>query len=216
KIISCGEGGIATINNRKILKRARCASDGGLCVWEEAAGMGDDVFCAPSYRFNNVNAAILLEQKKRLEGILKSLRSVRGKLIKRLRLPEDCSFVESHDEAGNCGICALVRCSDVEQAKRVEAAVNQSGFGCMRPINSGRHVYSDWTVINEKRGGHHPDWDCFKHPKNQKIKTNYGRSLKQTDENLACTVMVMVPFRPAAKELSKIIRTLNLAFSSLS
>lgn len=214
KIISCGEGGAVTVNRASLRGRVRGASDGGLCVWEEGRPLSADVFCATNYRFNNLNAAVLREQTRRLDRILGDLRRTRARLRQGLRLPAGCRLVDSHDEAGDCGVCFLLQAATVEQAVAVEEAL-EGAIGRMRPINSGRHVYANWTVINEKHGGHHPDWDCFKHPKNQRIRTAYDRPLRQTDNYLARTVLCHTPYglsaaqaRDLRKEMNRRLRTL--------
>lgn len=211
KIISCGEGGCCGINRKKYIKTARSASDGGLYAWNEGKALGEQTFCTSHHRFNNINAAILRQQILRLDGILTKLRRTRRRLLESLRLPEDCGFTVSHDEEGNCGVCFLVSAPTEERAKQLNILINRH-LPAYRPIDSGRHIYKDWDVINRKRGGHHPDWDCFRHPRNQKIKTNYDRQLKQSDRFLSRTVLVRVPFGKRAPELNQLIRDLNREF----
>ncbi len=213
KIISSGEGGACAINKKKYVQRARSASDGGLYAWNEGKKLADKAFCSSHYRFNNINAAILRQQIKRLDGILKSLRNARKQLIKEIKLPKECHFVESHDEEGNCGVCFLVQAPTLKKAKKLDAIFNDV-LGSYRPINSSRHIYKDWIVVNEKRGGHHPDWDCFKHPKNKKIKTNYNKPLKQSDDYLNRTVLVRVPYGKSKAAVSQLAKTLNKALES--
>ena len=78
----------------------------------------------------------------------------------------------------------MIQGETLKAAIALQDALGDS-IGGGRPINSGRHVYSHWDVITSKVGGHHKDWDCFKHPKNKKIKTNYRQKLKQADDFLA-------------------------------
>lgn len=208
KIISCGEGGACTVNKKRFCKRARSASDGGLYAWNEGRSLGNQTFCSAHYRFNNINAAILRQQIKRLEQILRSLRRTRGALLQQLQLPERCTFIRSHDEQGNCAVCLLIRASSARRAQAITAVCHKH-MSAYRPIDSARHVYKDWAVINKKRGGHHPDWDCFRHPRNRRIKTNYDQRMQQSDRHLSQTVLLRVPFGLSQVELNKRIKALN-------
>ena len=194
KIISCGEGGACVTSDPAIAERLYMAQDGSCSVWPETGEMSQAFFCGGNFRFNELNAAMLRVQIKKLDKILDRLRKKRAWLLEHLEIPKDCEFVPSHDEEGQCGVCLLIQAPSVERAVEVEAELAQAGHKVHRPINSGRHVYKAWDVVNARRGGVHPDWDAFQHPKNARIATHYERPMKRTDDLLARTVLLHTPY----------------------
>lgn len=208
KIISCGEGGACVTSNPRYAERAFMAQDGSCSVWPETGAMSSAFYCGGNYRFNELNAAVLRCQVRRLDRILARLRETRTFLMERLHLPEGTHLVPSHDEKGNCGVCFLVRAASVAQAEAVEAALGRD-LTVHRPINSGRHVYSAWDVLNQKAGGHHPQWDCFLHPKNARIATHYDRPLRETDTALSQTVLCHTPYGWSGPRLRRCIEEAN-------
>jgi dTDP-4-amino-4,6-dideoxygalactose transaminase len=208
KIISCGEGGAVVTSNAKLAERAFMAQDGSCSVWPETGAMSEAFFCGGSYRFNEINAALLRVQIGRLDGILKRLRHTRGLFMAGLRPPEGFRLVRTHDEDGNCGVCFLIQAPTVAAAMELEAGLKDR-LGVHRPINSGRHVYSAWGVVNSRIGGHHPDWDCFRHPRNRAIRTHYDRPLRRTDDILARTLLVHTPWDWPEARVRRVIAELN-------
>ena len=158
KILSCGEGGAVVTSDAKLAERAFMAQDGSCSVWPETGVMSEAFFCGGSFRFNDLNAAILREQVRRLDGILTRLRRTRRLFMEGLRLPAGFRLVETHDESGNCGVCFLIQAPSEAAAVEAETLLKEQ-MSLHRPINSGRHVYSAWGVVNGRVGGHHPDWD---------------------------------------------------------
>ena len=155
------------------------------------------------------------KQLTRLDGILTALRRTRSMFLAGIELPAGFKFVKSNDESGNCGVCFLIQAENVSQAERIEAIVGKY-LSVHRPINSGRHVYSTWDVINSRVGGHHRDWDCFRHPKNKNIKTNYRQPLRQTDDYLKRTVLCSTPYEWTKEKIGKTIARINRGLARMS
>lgn len=209
KILSCGEGGICVTSNKKYAERAYMAQDGSCSVWPQTGKMSQAFFCGGNFRFNELSAAIMRVQIKRLPGILSNLRRTRVLFQQGIELPHGLKSVKSHDEPGNCGVCCLVQAESITLAKKTEAVIAKHLGGAYRPINTGRHVYSGWDVISNKIGGHHPDWDCFRHPKNRKIKVNYHRKMKQSDDYLERTVVCYIPFGRSRRKIEMALDKIN-------
>lgn len=208
KILSCGEGGACVTSDRSYAERAYMAQDGSCSVWPETGPMSEAFFCGGNFRMNEINAAILREQVKRLDRILGSLRETRRALRAGLSLPDGLRLVESNDEAGDCGVCFLIRARDPATAERAEA-IFAKRLRVHRPIHSGRHVYAAWGVVNSKIGGHHRDWDCFRHPRNQGIRTNYDAPLKQTDAALRETILCQTPYGWSPRKIRSALAAIN-------
>ena len=47
------------------------------------------------------------------------------------------------------------------------------GRGSFLPIDTGKHIYTHWTAILEKRGALHPRMDPFRHPDNAPFVPDY-------------------------------------------
>ena len=214
KIVTGGEGG-ACVTSKKIYgERAYMAHDGSCSVWPETGKMSEAFFCGGNFRFNEINAAITREQIKRIDRILAALRKARSLFLTGIELPTGFKFIKSNDENGNCGVCFLIQAENIDDAKRLEVIMSKH-LTVHRPINSGRHVYSAWGVVNSKVGGHNPAWDCFRHPKNRKIKTNYRRPLRQTDDYLKRTVLCNTPYGWNKRNTGKAIETINRQIAKL-
>lgn len=208
KILSCGEGGACVTSDRSYAERAYMAQDGSCSVWPETGPMSEAFFCGGNFRMNEINAAILREQVRRLDRILASLRATRRAFRAGLSLPDGLRLVESNDEAGDCGVCFLIRARDVATAESAETILAKR-LRVHRPINSGRHVYAAWGVVNSRIGGHHPDWDCFRHPKNKGIRTNYDAPLKQTDAALRETILCHTPYGWSPRKIRLALAAIN-------
>jgi dTDP-4-amino-4,6-dideoxygalactose transaminase len=209
KIISCGEGGACVTSDPKLAQRAYMAQDGSCSVWPETGAMSEAFFCGGNFRFNDLNAAILREQVRKLDGILARLRRNRRQFMTGLRLPTGFRLIPSHDEKGNCGVCFLIQAPSAQAANSLEGIFRGEKVGAHRPINSGRHVYSAWGVIRGRVGGHHPDWDCFHHPRNRTIATNYDEKLKRTDDLLERTVLCHTPFDGSVRQVKATLGRIN-------
>lgn len=195
-------------SNPAFAERLYMAQDGSCSVWPETGPMSEAFFCGGNFRGNELNAAVLRVQTRRLDGILSKLRLHRQQILDRLRLPAGVRVVPTHDEDGTCAVCFLLQARDVPMAERLESELKPL-LSVHRPIHSGRHVYSAWDVIKSKRGGHHPDWDCFRHPRNAKIKVDYDRPLKQSDDLLSRTVLCATPYGLRASGVRKLVREMN-------
>ncbi len=213
KIISCGEGGAVVTSNKKYAERAFMIQDGSCSVWPQTGAMSEAFFCAGNFRFNEINAAILRAQLKRLPGIVKQLRKNRNLILSQIEQAEHTQIIPSHDEKGQCGVCFLIQAESEEIAKVIENNLQplMSQIAVHRPINSGRHVYAAWDVVNAKIGGHHPDWDCFRHSKNKRIKTNYNLPLKRSNDLLSRTILCHTPYAASAKQLNTLVKKINKA-----
>jgi dTDP-4-amino-4,6-dideoxygalactose transaminase len=67
--MTCGDGGIAITNNRHYAKRMKAFQDKG---WPyQRFGRRVYMFLAPNYRFNELQAAVALEQLKKVRAIVR-------------------------------------------------------------------------------------------------------------------------------------------------
>ncbi len=190
KVISAGEGGALLTNDRTVFERAFIYHDSSAIAY--FGGQLDEIseaqFCGTEYRTNEITAAILREQLKKLDGILTDLR--KNKKIIMDALQNDFCFAPSHDAAGDCGTTVAFTFSTEEAARTFATA--QGVHGTL-PIDTGKHVYTHWTPILEKRGALHPLMDPFKMQANKDLNHNYSLdSCPKTLGILARTVYISI------------------------
>ncbi len=214
KILSCGEGGAVITSNKKFAERAFMAMDGSCSVWPETGKMDEAFFCGGNFRTNEISTGIMRVQASKLDGILRDLRRTRKQIQRGLKLPEGYRVIESHDEDGNCGVCTIVQADTEAMAAKLQETVGP-WLGGWRPIHSGRHVYKHWDVVNDKVGGHHKDWDCFRHPKNKKIKTNYRRKLKQSEDYMSRSCQLLIPYKFNRDKTTRMLKKVNAALAKM-
>lgn len=105
KQISCGEGGAVVTNNNKIYQKMRNYTDMGSSRdlfpnWNEK-----EVLFGQNYRMNNIMAAILCEQLKKLDDIILKQQKARKYILKNIKLK---NVVESSEPNGDTGMNILL------------------------------------------------------------------------------------------------------------
>lgn len=158
KIISCGEGGILTTNNKLIQQRAMLQHDGG-CIYErKPPEINIPIFAGWNFRMSEILSAVARVQVNRLDGILSELRLQKSTIIQGLiNINTNFKLVPSNDSDGDCGTTIfLMFDSDVS----ADAFKTYSNINAWSPDYSG-HVYSDWIQLMEKRGSHHNSYNSF-------------------------------------------------------
>ena len=172
KIITSGEGGALLTNDRSIFERALIYHDSSAVAYfgDQLNDVNAQLFCGNEYRANEISAAILRVQLQRLDGILSDLR--RNKQYLMDALTGLCTFLPSHDLQGDCGTTLALTFDSAEEASTFAEAV-----GGTVPINTGKHVYRNWTPIMNKVGALHPLMDPFKMEANHDIVPDYREDM---------------------------------------
>ncbi len=168
KIISCGEGGALTTNDRTLYERALVFHDGGATFRPYARELSIPIFIGIQLRATEIMGAILRVQMRRLDGILNDLRRIRKRFEQELADVRGLRIAPSNDPEGDCGVVVAFQFDS--EAKARDFASKTSGW---LPIDSGKHVYSNWEPLLAKRVMHHPDMNPFNHPRNQGLRTDY-------------------------------------------
>lgn len=190
KIISAGEGGAFLTNDRKVFERAFIYHDSSAVAY--FGGQLDEItepqFCGVEYRTNEIAAAILREQLKKLDGILYDLRKNKKTVMEALK--KDFRFIPSNDIAGDCGTTVAFAFDSEEKARSFAQADGVKGT---LPIDTGKHVYTHWTPILEKRGAFNSLMDPFNMEVNKKLNHDYTLDMcPKTLDILSRTVYVGV------------------------
>ncbi len=188
KIISCGEGGALTTNDRILYERALVFHDGGAAFRPYAKDLQIPIFVGIQLRADEVMGAILRVQLRRLDGILSDLRRIRRRFEEELSDTPGLRLAPNNDPEGDCGVVVALQFDSEAKARAFATAPGVNGW---LPIDSGKHVYSNWEPLLEKRVMHHPDMNPFNHPRNQHLRTSYSRDMcPRTLDVLARTVFI--------------------------
>lgn len=193
KIISAGEGGALLTDSRQIYERALIFHDSSAIAY--FGGQLDEIsepqFCGMEFRANEISAAIMREQLKRLDGILFDLRSVKKRFMD--ALCDKYEFIPSNDIEGDCGTTLAFSFDSEQKARSFASKVKGDGYDVLLPIDTGKHVYSRWTPILNKKGAFNPLMDPFKMEANKHLNMNYSEDMCPNTLNyLAKTVYLML------------------------
>ncbi|MHB1151493.1 MAG: DegT/DnrJ/EryC1/StrS family aminotransferase [Eubacteriales bacterium] len=186
KVISSGEGGALFTSDRTIYERALIHHDSSAIAYfgTQLDGVNEPQFCGNEYRIGEITGAVLRSQLKKLDGILADLH--KNKMLLMAALSDVLKFAPSHDIVGDCAVTLPVRFDT-----QVEARHFGNAIGGTLPIDTGKHVYSNWTPVMEKRGAFHPLMDPFKMEANRELNHNYTLDMcPRTLDLLARTVYI--------------------------
>lgn len=197
KIISCGEGGVLMTGSRQVFERALYHHDMGCTFRGHAGQMTEPPFLGNTYRMNEILGAVLLVQLGRIDGILARLRERRDWLLEAVGQGVDGCFqpIPSADPAGDCGCRVDFTFADAQVRRDVERRVQAMRPDCRidSPIDHGLHVYTNWTVLLERRGGLHPDMNPFLRPENRSCRLDIAAdACPRTLDILARTASVTI------------------------
>ena len=166
KVITAGEGGALVTNDRTIFERSLISHDASAVAF-----FGDQLNGISEPLFSDITGAILREQLKRMPGLLYDLRVNKKKLI--AGMGDKLTVAPSHDAEGDCGTTLSLRFETAEETRAFAAYCGENGIGITVPIDTGKHIYTNWTQIMEKRGALHPAMDPFKMEANQGLQMDY-------------------------------------------
>lgn len=155
KIITTGEGGVVTSNDRAMWLRASVFHD------PVNEGMGRDdvrreeipVFPGQNYRATEFLGAVGLVQLGRLESLLAAMRARKRRLKEGLQGIPGLEFRHIHDEDGDTGLTLIVFLPTAEKAVEFSAALEAEGVGTWHlydPSHRDYHVYAHWHQILNK------------------------------------------------------------------
>jgi dTDP-4-amino-4,6-dideoxygalactose transaminase len=155
KILSAGESGALVTADREIFERARIFHDGG-CVFfsEEARRQAVPFFAGLNFRISEVLSAIIRVQLRRLDTILAALREEKRAILSAFEGAKDVRPNPVNDSEGDCGVVVAVLFDTPELLRGFLDRCRRRGIEAVTPIDSGRHVYTNWEPIIKRRGAH--------------------------------------------------------------
>ena len=190
KIITAGEGGALLTDDDEIYERALIYHDSNAIAFfgDQLSGITQPQFCGSEFRTNEIAAAVLHKQLLKLDGILCDLRKNK-KYLSNL-LSKKYTIARSNDIYGDCGVTLPVVFKSEDDARAFCANIRDIAY---LPIDTGKHIYSHWTAILEKRGALNPLMDPFRHPANAPFVPDYENEVyPNTLDLLARTVFIWV------------------------
>jgi dTDP-4-amino-4,6-dideoxygalactose transaminase len=213
KIITSGDGGALVTNNREVYERALVYHDGGAFIRPYKRDLQIDVFVGVQLRASEIIGAVLRAQLRRLDGILEDIGKVRKQILSALEGKPGISFAKYNDPERNQGTVVPFVFESEEKARKFAKSEGVHGW---LPIDTGRHIYSNWEPIIEKRVGGHPLRNPFNHPANKALRTEY--TLDMCPKTLAiCSKTVFVSLYPdwTEKEVDKKIEDCEKASANI-
>ncbi len=190
KIITAGEGGGLVTDNREIFENSLIYHDSSAIAYfgKQMEDFKATSFCGKEYRTNDISAAILDAQFDRLDGIIADLK--KNQMALREKLAPYCTFAPSNDIEGDLGTTIAIAFETEEAARKF---ATYEGVKCGLPIDTGKHVYTNWSCIMEKRGALNPLMDPFKFEANKDIVPNYTHDMcKKSLDILSRNVYVAI------------------------
>ena len=214
KIMTAGEGGAVLTNDRKIYERAMIYHDGGAAFRPNAGEIQEPFFMGTQYRVSEVTGAILRVQLQRLDGILADLRRTKKAIMAGLADAPGVCFAPTHDAEGDCGTTLALTFATEAKARRFGELAQ---VGVWLPIDSGKHVYTNWDPLLAKRGAHHPALNPFMMPQNQGLRINYSKDMcPKTLDLLARTAFVSLRADWSDDKINSVIKACRDAYIQLA
>jgi len=203
KNMTAGEGGAMVTNDPEVFSRAMIHHDGGLGFWQHNQDLKVPLFAGWNFRMSEIQGAILRVQLRRIDGLLKRTRAHKAKLMAALS-DSGLRFIKHNSLEDECGTVLGFLFGSEDRARRFIAAMRKEGVGTWTPIDSGRHVYSNWEPIMQQRGSYHPALDAFKRPENRKSGRTYAPDMcPRTLDILSRTVYLDIRPEFTAAEVRK-------------
>ena len=212
KVLTSGEGGALVTNNKTIFERALIYHDSAAVAFfgNQLDGNSEPVFGGTEFRVSDITGAILREQLKKLPGIIEDLHRNKFALIEKLNAK--AVVAPSHDAEGDCATTLSLRFETAEETDAFADKCGENGLTVTIPINTGKHIYTNWTQIMEKRGALHPAMDPFKMEANKDLQMDYTMDMcPKTLDLLARTAYIAINPDWTADELEKTAEIINKA-----
>jgi dTDP-4-amino-4,6-dideoxygalactose transaminase len=160
KIMTAGEGGMVTTNDRTVHRRAAMYHDSA--APPNIGVAADEWLLGLNLRMSELHAAVLLVQLGRLDAVLSDLRARKRRLRELLvdRLGDRVAFRTLTDPAGDTGIALVFFLPDPRLTEQVVPRLADQNVPASRLYQNGKHLphdytdlhaYETWTPLLDKR-----------------------------------------------------------------
>lgn len=212
KVLTAGEGGALVTDNRQIYERALIYHDSSAVAFfgTQLDGISEPIFGGSEFRVSDITGAILRAQLKKLPAIIDDLHKNKFAIINMLKNPE--TVAPSHDSEGDCATTLVLRFDNADECNTFAAKCAESGLSITIPINTGKHIYTNWTQVMEKRGALHPAMDPYKMKENQGLQMDYSMDMcPKTLDLLARSAYISINPDWTSEEVEKTAEIINNA-----
>lgn len=142
KTFTAGDGGLVITSDDDLYIKAFGMHDQGHKPNRLGTEVGRRDMLGMNFRINELTGAVALAQLRKLDGITSTLRAKKQELKAAIGELSGAKFRTLHDPDGECGTLCTVIFDEVDNAKRVAAAL-----GSKTVSESGWHVYSNMEHI---------------------------------------------------------------------
>jgi dTDP-4-amino-4,6-dideoxygalactose transaminase len=155
KIITSGEGGVVTTNDRAIYDR--------VLMYNDVVGgtrnniPSEEILPGINFRMGELPGAVALVQIQRLDGLLAAMRQNKATLMASMAdvaRERGISFRAMPDPQGDAAISLIFFAPTATQADSIKNALRAEGVGTSvlyHPDRSDYHIYRHWAPILNKR-----------------------------------------------------------------
>ena len=131
KQVSCGEGGAVVTNNNTIYQKMRNYTDMGAERNLFPNWNGNNVLFGQNYRMNNIMAAILCEQLKKVDDIILKQQKSRSYILSKVKLN---NLINSVDPNGDTGMNILFLLNSKEEFNNVKEIGDKQNIEVRRTL----------------------------------------------------------------------------------
>ncbi|MEW5815175.1 MAG: DegT/DnrJ/EryC1/StrS family aminotransferase [Spirochaetota bacterium] len=146
KTINAGDGGLVVTDNDELYKLAFAYHDQGHFPLRTGVEVGNRSVVGQNYRMNELTAAFLLAQFRKLDKLLERLHYIKARYKDHLKGIDGLSFRKIHDEKGECATLLTVLLPSKAVADKAAKEI-----GCTTLAHSGWHVYNNMEQILGKK-----------------------------------------------------------------
>jgi dTDP-4-amino-4,6-dideoxygalactose transaminase len=146
KTINAGDGGLLVMKDEDVFKTAFAYHDQGHMPLRMGLEIGNRSVIGMNFRMNELTAAVLLAQLRKVDDLLTDLHRIKRRLKSQLQEIPELDFREIVDEDGECATLLVMLLPSAEIAKKVAA-----DLGSKTISESGWHVYNNMEQIIQKR-----------------------------------------------------------------
>jgi 8-amino-3,8-dideoxy-alpha-D-manno-octulosonate transaminase len=158
KIVGGGEGGLILTNSERLWERAQGVVEcGGLWRPRRFAPprYKGELFCGTNYRMSELEAAVDTVQLRKMPATVKRFRTVKTRILKRLKAYREVMPQKLNDPAGEVGYFLRFYPESFGLGGKIVAALRAEGISCgMRGEDAGPdwHQYSYMFAVTQKTG----------------------------------------------------------------
>lgn len=203
KNMTSGEGGCLVTNNERLYHRAMASHDTGYARSSDGRALyGDLDLClwGRGYRMDEIRAAILREQLKKLPTIIGQMHSSKYRIRQALEQYPEVRLRRIVDADGDTGCFLLTILQQSETAQRINRALRAEGIVTLaQGVNDivmtqwGLHIYYNIPSLVNKTGidKRNSPWSLVE---NKDSRTEYGKGTCPYADNLfERTILLAIP-----------------------